>query len=104
MRPLARCDSFSPKPVCGAAISHTVRDMKLRNSIAALVLTTSALTGAGIAVTAETASAATCTKTSTGKCIKAGQFCPQAKFKKSGIDAKGRKLLCKGDKIHPRWK
>ncbi|MET0819378.1 MAG: hypothetical protein ABWY58_00310 [Aeromicrobium sp.] len=76
---------------------------KFRSSIVAFVLTTSALSGAGIAITAESASAATCTKTSTGKCIKGGQFCPQAKYKKAGIDAKGRRYVCKGDRTHPHW-
>jgi hypothetical protein len=76
---------------------------KFRSSIVAFVLTTSAISGAGIAITAESASAATCTKTSTGKCIKGGQFCPQAKYKKVGIDAKGRRYVCKGDHTHPHW-
>jgi hypothetical protein len=77
--------------------------MKIRSSIVAFVLTTSALAGAGVAVTAESASAASCTKTSTGKCIKGGQFCPKAKYKKVGYDASGRKYICKGDSSHPHW-
>ena len=77
--------------------------MKIRSSIVAFVLTTSALGGAGVALTAESASAATCTKTSSGTCIKGGQFCPKAKYKKTGIDAKGRKYVCKGDRDHPHW-
>jgi hypothetical protein len=77
--------------------------MKIRSAIVAFVLSTSAISGAGVVITAESASAATCTKTSTGKCIKGGQFCPKSKYKKAGYDAKGRKYICKGDKNHPHW-
>ena len=77
--------------------------MKIRSSIVAFVLTTSALGGAGVALTAESASAATCTKTSSGTCIKGGQFCPQASYNHSGWDAKGRRYVCKGDRSHPHW-
>jgi hypothetical protein len=76
---------------------------KFRSSIVAFVLTTSALSGAGIAITAESASAATCTKTSTGKCIKGGQFCPKAKKNKVGVDAKGRRYVCKNSKGSLHW-
>jgi hypothetical protein len=44
-----------------------------------------------------------CTRTSSGKCIKGGQFCPQSKYKKSGWDAKGRRYVCKGNRTHPHW-
>jgi len=44
-----------------------------------------------------------CTKTSTGHCIKGGEFCPKAKYHKSGWDAKGRRYVCKGSKTHPHW-
>ncbi|MEV7430406.1 MULTISPECIES: hypothetical protein [unclassified Nocardioides] len=44
-----------------------------------------------------------CTKTSSGTCIKGGQFCPQASYGKSGWDAAGRRWVCKGDKVHPHW-
>lgn len=77
--------------------------MKIRSSIAAFVLTTTALAGGGVALSAESAQAASCTKTSSGTCIKGGQFCPKAKYKKAGFDAKGRKYICKGDKNHPHW-
>ena len=77
--------------------------MMIRNTVAAFVLTASTLSGVGMVVTAESASAATCTKTSTGTCIRGGQFCPQAKFNKAGYDAKGRKYVCKGSKSHPHW-
>ena len=36
-----------------------------------------------------------CTKTSSGKCIKGGQFCPKAKRGKFGWDAQGKKWKCK---------
>ena len=44
-----------------------------------------------------------CTRTSSGKCISGGQFCPQAKYKESGWDAKGRRYVCKGNHTHPHW-
>jgi len=44
-----------------------------------------------------------CTKTSTGKCIRGGQFCPQRKYGRSGWDAKGRRYVCKGNHTHPHW-
>jgi hypothetical protein len=44
-----------------------------------------------------------CTTTSSGTCIKGGQFCPQAKYKKSGWDANGRHYVCKGNRTHPHW-
>jgi hypothetical protein len=36
-----------------------------------------------------------CTKTSSGRCIKGGQFCPKAKRGKFGWDAQGKKWKCK---------
>lgn len=44
-----------------------------------------------------------CTRTSSGHCIAGGQFCPQAKYGKSGWDAKGRRYVCKGNRTHPHW-
>jgi hypothetical protein len=44
-----------------------------------------------------------CTRTSSGKCIRGGQFCPRSKYRKSGWDAKGRRYVCKGDRSHPHW-
>lgn len=35
-----------------------------------------------------------CTKTSTGKCIRVGQFCPNAKQGKRGWDSQGRVYIC----------
>ena len=44
-----------------------------------------------------------CTKTSSGTCIRGGQFCPQASYNKAGYDAYGRRYVCKGNRTHPRW-
>lgn len=44
-----------------------------------------------------------CTKTSSGTCIRGGQFCPRSKYGKSGWDARGRRYVCKGDRSHPHW-
>ena len=45
-----------------------------------------------------------CRKTSSGSCIRAGEFCPKADYGKKGYDAAGDVLVCKGDSTHPRWK
>lgn len=44
-----------------------------------------------------------CTRTSSGTCIRGGEFCPQAKYGHSGWDARGRRYVCKGDHTHPHW-
>lgn len=44
-----------------------------------------------------------CTTTSTGSCIRGGQYCPKADYGKTGYDANGNKLTCTGDRTHPRW-
>lgn len=49
------------------------------------------------------APAASCTKTSSGTCIKGGQFCPKASYGKSGYDKNHKRWVCKGDRNHPRW-
>ena len=83
-------------------------------AIAALAVTTSlsgpALVSPASASVGHTAGTATvtakkhaCTRTSSGKCIKGGEFCPKAKLHKSGWDAKGRRYVCKGSRTHPHW-
>lgn len=44
-----------------------------------------------------------CTTTSSGKCIKGGEFCPQAKYGQIGYDGSGRSYVCTGDRTHPHW-
>jgi len=44
-----------------------------------------------------------CTKTSSGSCIRAGEFCPVADYGKVGYDGAGKKLVCTGSKTHPHW-
>lgn len=44
-----------------------------------------------------------CTRTSSGSCIRGGEFCPQASYGHSGWDARGRRYVCKGDHTHPHW-
>jgi hypothetical protein len=87
--------------------------MKARRLAAGLVL---ALVGLGspTLVAASQANAAphhvgvvdakySCTKTSSGSCIRGGQFCPQASYGHVGYDAQGRKYICKGSHSHPHW-
>jgi hypothetical protein len=45
-----------------------------------------------------------CTRTSSGSCIQAGEFCPQADYGQTGYDRDGHRLICTGDHTHPRWK
>jgi len=44
-----------------------------------------------------------CTKTSTGACIKAGEFCPKADYGQIGYDGGGHRLKCTGSRSHPHW-
>lgn len=44
-----------------------------------------------------------CTRTSSGSCIRGGEFCPSADFGNSGWDAQGRRYVCSGDPTHPHW-
>jgi hypothetical protein len=60
--------------------------------------------GVGAAAAADTAAPVVkCTKTSSGSCIRGGQFCPQSSYGKAGYDAVGRRYVCKGDRVHPHW-
>jgi hypothetical protein len=86
--------------------------MMLRTAIAAATLTLAGLAGpvalvAGpaqaVAAPASAVAGHACTHTSSGTCIRAGQFCPQASYGNSGWDAKGRRYVCKGDHTHPHW-
>lgn len=85
--------------------------MKFRSLIVSLLLAGAGLVGPGAATSyaegaqqeSPTLSSRVCTKTSSGKCIKGGQFCPKAKYGKSGWDAKGRRYVCKGNRSHPHW-
>lgn len=44
-----------------------------------------------------------CTRTSSGSCIRGGQFCPQASYGLTGYDASGNRYVCTGDRSHPHW-
>jgi hypothetical protein len=44
-----------------------------------------------------------CTTTSTGSCIRGGEFCPQASYGETGWDANGVAWVCTGDPVHPHW-
>jgi hypothetical protein len=84
--------------------------MKLR-----ILIATFGLVLAGLVATPATADSApsrsasasaqthACTRTSSGTCIRGGQFCPQSKYGRSGWDASGRRYVCKGNRTHPHW-
>lgn len=85
--------------------------MRSRSFIIGLLFVGASLVGPGVATSyaadahhtsADHVSRA-CTKTSSGKCIRGGQFCPKAKYNKSGYDVKGRRYVCKGNRTHPHW-
>jgi hypothetical protein len=59
---------------------------------------------AGVAHSAFVAKKHACTRTSSGSCIRGGEFCPKAKKGKSGWDAKGRRYVCRGAGSHPHWR
>jgi hypothetical protein len=44
-----------------------------------------------------------CTRTSSGSCIRRGEFCPQSDYGQHGWDAQGHRLTCTGDRTHPHW-
>jgi hypothetical protein len=44
-----------------------------------------------------------CTTTSSGSCIRGGEFCPQADYGMTGYDANGTTYVCTGDRTHPHW-
>jgi hypothetical protein len=44
-----------------------------------------------------------CTTTSSGSCIRGGEFCPQADYGMTGYDASGTPYVCTGDPTHPHW-
>jgi hypothetical protein len=71
---------------------------------AALVMITSASVAPAIAHASQPSLVAHhCTHTSSGSCIRGGEFCPQAKYGHKGYDAYGRKYVCKGSHTHPHW-
>lgn len=81
--------------------------MAFRSLVAAFVIAWAGLVAAPTAVNAapSTVQQVThpCTRTSSGTCIRGGQFCPQASYGHSGWDAQGRRYVCRGDRTHPHW-
>jgi hypothetical protein len=82
--------------------------MTLRTILAALAIALAGLvSGPAHASVAPTSHQLThhhpCTRTSSGTCIRGGEFCPQASYGHSGWDAHGRRYVCKGDHTHPHW-
>jgi hypothetical protein len=88
--------------------------MRFKLLLATLVVALTGLVGPVAAAQASPSTAATadaaaathargCTRTSSGSCIRGGQFCPRASYGRSGWDARGRRYVCKGDRSHPHW-
>lgn len=95
----------------GSGAHNGESSMRTRTTLAAIFVATVGLLAPVTAFTApanaDTVSASVashvCTKTSSGRCIRGGQFCPQSKYGRSGWDAYGRRYVCKGDRSHPHW-
>jgi hypothetical protein len=77
--------------------------MRIRSAFATFILVTAGFTGTSVAIAPAAFAKHACTKTSTHHCIKGGQFCPKAKYHKSGWDSKGHRYVCKGSHTHPHW-
>ena len=84
--------------------------MKLRILVATFAVVFAGLVAtpatAGTTPSSERAAASLahpCTRTSSGTCIRGGQFCPQRSYGRSGWDAQGRRYVCKGNRTHPHW-
>ena len=82
--------------------------MKSRLGIVAIALAgASAFAPAASATTSHDAGVVVllhaCTRTSTGHCIRSGEFCPQRSYGQTGWDAAGRRYVCKGSRTHPHW-
>jgi len=80
--------------------------MKLRTRLSAAVLGGAiVLTGGAASIAPANAAPAhhPCTRTSSGSCIRGGEFCKQSQYGHSGWDAKGRRYVCKGNHEHPHW-
>jgi hypothetical protein len=83
--------------------------MQLKTAFASLALAAAAF-GPTMVTAAPAAHAAPvvaqhhkCTRTSTGTCIRGGEFCPKKDYGHHGWDAKGRRYTCKGNHTHPHW-
>lgn len=70
-----------------------------------IALLTAAPTAPAIAQAAHSSVGAhhACTRTSSGSCIRGGEFCKQSQYGQRGYDAKGRVYVCKGSHTHPHW-
>ena len=85
--------------------------MRMKTAVAAVVLAVAGLGGPALATVDASAASHVhaqhdrhaCTHTSSGSCIRGGQFCPQSSYGRSGWDAQGRRYVCKGDRTHPHW-
>ena len=58
---------------------------------------------ATLTVSSPATAAPGCTTTSSGACIRGGEFCPKASYGQHGFDASGNELVCTGDQTHPKW-
>jgi len=80
--------------------------VKLRAALAAaslVVLTAAPATAQAASGHLAVKSHRGCTRTSSGSCIRGGEFCKQSEYRESGWDAVGRRYVCKGSRSHPHW-
>lgn len=75
----------------------------MRKIIALSLLFVPVATGTAQAAPTHAAARHACTRTSSGTCIRGGEFCPQSKYGHYGWDAAGRRYKCRGNRTHPHW-
>jgi len=80
---------------------------RMKATLLTLVVAASLATPGVAVATPQSDAAATvsvsCTKTSTGKCIRRGQFCPRAKYNRYGWLSSGARVKCKRVGGRYRW-
>jgi hypothetical protein len=70
---------------------------------AALTITLAAPSAAFAAPAHPTMATHACTRTSSGSCIRGGEFCKQSEYGQKGYAGDGRTYVCKGSRVHPHW-
>lgn len=99
-----------PSARSGISASYLEHVLTFRTLTAAAALTLAGVSGPALVAApahafdgAARAAKHTCTHTSSGSCIRGGQFCPKAKKGHFGYSASGKKYKCRGG-AHPHWR
>lgn len=84
---------------CGILVHMNMMMRLVALPVASVVLGSALVVSAPVTAEAKVS----CTKSSSGKCIKRGQFCAKAAKGKVGYDVSGRKIRCKPNGSRYRW-